>query len=159
LVVDTDSISNVSINENGTIVCQDCFSTEVNPTETSDYTVAFTDFDGCEYEEQFTIKVVTEKSIYVPNIFDLTAQDANGAFKVFSRGEYAILEFNIYNRWGNLIYEGPVFNPSQGLDVEPVWDGTHNGKLTDAGVYIYSILLEFGDGTVQPAYGSLTVVR
>ena len=41
-----------------------------------------------------------------------------------------LLEFNIYNRWGELVYH--TTDPTQG------WDGTYNGQVPKTLTYTYT---------------------
>ena len=49
-------------------------------------------------------------------------------------------EFQVYNRWGQLIFQ--TSDPGQG------WDGTFNGKYVESGVYVY--LIRYRNAMDQP---------
>jgi len=57
----------------------------------------------------------------------------------------------IYNRWGELIFES--------FDIDIGWDGYYRGRLSPQDVYVWKIMLQFGDGTVVQKAGDLTLVR
>lgn len=72
-----------------------------------------------------------ETELYLPNAF--RPDGLNSEFKPVTTGfggsNYL---FQIYNRWGQLIFEST--DPSKG------WDGTFNGKRSPQGTYIYRLL-------------------
>ena len=46
------------------------------------------------------------------------------------------MEVKIYNRWGNLIYEGPALP-------ESLWDGKSGSKAMDDGLYYFYVNLNY----------------
>jgi len=90
-----------------------------------------------------------ETSIYVPNAF--SPEGVNRTFgpvtSFVSRKNYL---FNIYNRFGQLIFE--TNDPSES------WDGTYSGKYVQQGVYVY--LIRYSDTRNQPYLlkGTVTVL-
>ena len=62
----------------------------------------------------------------------------------------------IFNRWGSLIYsinDLPLYNENIG------WDGTYKGILLNSDVFVFSIEVEFIDGSVEVYSGDITLVR
>jgi gliding motility-associated-like protein len=58
----------------------------------------------------------------------------------------------IYDRWGNLIFES--------RDVNQGWDGyDKNGRLLPAGVYVYKITLRLSDSQRTTQVGDVTLIR
>jgi gliding motility-associated-like protein len=62
------------------------------------------------------------------------------------------MEFRIYNRWGELVFE------SHSLDVG--WDGTYKGSPQEMEVYTYTLKAKFKNG-VETALrkGNITLIR
>jgi gliding motility-associated-like protein len=58
--------------------------------------------------------------------------------------------FQIYSRWGNLLFE--TNNPNQG------WDGRYNGEFVEMGVYVYRLVYENPDESTSVQTGTVTVV-
>ena len=54
----------------------------------------------------------------------------------------------IFNRWGEVVFSE-----------RERWDGTYEGKLVPAGVYLYLITVRGVDGRTRSYEGSVTVVR
>jgi gliding motility-associated-like protein len=88
--------------------------------------------------------------VYVPNVFSPNSDGKND--KLYVRGENINqMDFKIYNRWGNLVYE--TTNLTAG------WDGVYNSKDCDEGVYFYIAEITFVDGTTTLRKGNITLVR
>ena len=60
-------------------------------------------------------------------------------------------EFQIYNRWGEKVFESSV--------AKPRWDGTYMGEPQPAGVYSYFGILTLRSGKTVARKGTLTLIR
>ena len=80
-----------------------------------------------------TISVKEELLFYVPNAFTPDAGNHNTTFfPVFTSGfEPASYAIQIYNRWGEIIYESNDYTKG--------WDGTYNENPVQSGTYIWII--------------------
>ncbi|MFN6945553.1 MAG: PKD domain-containing protein, partial [Cytophagaceae bacterium] len=81
-----------------------------------------------------TASMVLDLNIYmlVPNAFSPNGDANNDGFNIVYKGLKELVEFKIYNRWGQLIFDG-------GQDLNASWDGTHQGADQPIGVYLYYI--------------------
>ncbi len=68
-------------------------------------------------------------NLFLPSAFSPNGDGINDLFRPIAYGAIAGYLMNIYNRWGEMIYQ--VRSESKG------WDGTHNGIIVDGGVYYY----------------------
>ena len=66
--------------------------------------------------------------------------------------EYNHLSF--FDRWGNVLYEKTNAQPS-----EIRWDGRFKNHDMNPGVYAYSLIVQFSDGTQDVVYGDITLIR
>jgi gliding motility-associated-like protein len=86
----------------------------------------------------------------VPNAFTPNGDGKND--KVFVRGfGIAQMNFRIYNRWGQLVFE----SASQSYG----WDGRYKGELQPMDAYAYTLIVQYGDGTVVNKKGDITLIR
>ena len=120
------------------------------------YMVANSDGSCDHYSDTYTIDVgISElgegERGDLPNVF--SPGSTPGVNDVWTVHTKSIVEFHcwIFNRWGNLVYE--FTDPDGG------WDGYHNGKLVDTGVYYYVITALGSDGKSYKKRGSITVMR
>jgi gliding motility-associated-like protein len=76
----------------------------------------------------------------------------NDLFGVFvTGGEIDIVEFRIYNRWGQQVFEASGDNE--------FWDGRVDNKEAPSDVYVYVMTLRFPDGRVETFKSDLTLLR
>ena len=82
----------------------------------------------------------------------------NARFMIFANNKYVteIQDFEIFNRWGDIMYKLTNFQPN---DPALGWDGTFRGKPLDPGVYVYWAKVKFVDGTVEVFKGDVTLIR
>lgn len=110
------------------------------PMEGADYHVLMTAFNevGCFDTASIDINVFEELIFYVPNTFTPNDDEKNQTFyPVLSQGmKRTYMEFYIYNRWGELVFES--HDPSYG------WDGTYGPNALDCpiGTYTWKLKLE-----------------
>ena len=90
---------------------------------------------------------------FVPNAFTPNGDGLNDVFKVIPRYDYIRdLELLIYNRWGQLIYEG------HGSDAS--WNGTCKGQPVEQGIYVYVIgYRDFQTNRNNTVRGTVMVMR
>ncbi|MDV7397724.1 gliding motility-associated C-terminal domain-containing protein, partial [Arthrospira platensis SPKY1] len=111
------------------------------PESNISYTITAFDPDGCLITDILNVQVQKPRNVYVPNIFSPNADGLNDLFMVFGGREVRqVLAFQVYDRWGNQLYEGSNFQPN---DADYGWDGTYQGRKMDAGVYVFYIQVEF----------------
>lgn len=121
------------------------------PLENTVYTLTATSDEGCEAQDSVTVEVTRFYDIWAPTAFSPNNDQVNDVWRFFSRGIEDILEVKIYNRWGNLVYDGSGF--------DSYWDGFYRGVLQDMGVYVYYIRAKkYAEGEMI-VKGNITLVR
>ncbi len=75
----------------------------------------------------------------------------NTVFYPVIRKEFVALKFEVFNRWGEPIFQSNTVNVG--------WDGYVNGTPAPQGVYIYRVQVEFADGTKETKVGDVTLLR
>lgn len=96
-------------------------------------------------------------NIYVPNAFSPNSEGVNNILEVFfgCDFEYKMLNFNIFDRWGNLVY-------SASNNEAIKWDGLYKNKLVPNGAYTWFLEYEvIRNGLAQKLLkrGDVTVVN
>ena len=112
-----------------------------------------TSVDGCVADTCKTVFIADEFLIYVPNAF---TPDGDGLNDVFFPVTMAVdpqgYEFMIFNRWGELIFEGHA--PGVG------WDGTYKAKESKQDVYVWKLKCKAAsDGEQRVYYGHVSLLR
>jgi gliding motility-associated-like protein len=140
-------------------------STAVNPQYTFS-TVGFyniqliaTSAFGCS--DTATVRVSTDASIIFPNAFTPNEDGTNDGYyipgslnnDIFFPYASGVVEykFQIFNRWGELIFETDDFK--QG------WNGYYRGKICQIGVYVWKAYVKLNNGKVFNLTGDVTLLR
>ncbi len=138
--------------------CADCPDPIAKPLNTTTYHLTATDTFGCTATQKLTIFVNKKRNIYIPNAFSPNADGVNDFFTFYTGlGYRKMISMAVFNRWGSLIFQAPDgFTPNI---PQLGWDGSFNGKEMKAGVYLYSISIEFVDGKVEQFGGEIQLIR
>ena len=105
---------------------------------------------GCADTICQDVSAVIVALVDVPNAFTPKSGDINS--KVFVRGfGISKMRFIIWNRWGQRVFETNDRNIG--------WDGTYKGVIQPMDVYVYTLDVEFFDGTKTTKKGDLSLIR
>ncbi len=130
-----------------------------SPQATTTYTVQVTDAEyGCTTYDSVTLTVVPPGVPPMPNAFSPNGDGRNDVYGPYFppslQALYTITSFRIYNRWGQMVYNGNGY-----------WDGTFKGEMQQAGTYLYYITV-YGPDQNDPnvninhnAQGSFTLLH
>ncbi|MBI1224292.1 MAG: T9SS type B sorting domain-containing protein [Bacteroidetes bacterium] len=83
----------------------------------------------------------------MPNAFSPNNDSMNDQFYPVSHYEFRVLDFKIYDRWGNIVHDS----------TEP-WDGKDHDKDCISEVYVYIITVDTFCGVIKE-HGDVTLVR
>ncbi len=89
--------------------------------------------------------------VLVPGAFTPNGDTDNDFFNIVSSGDPNVLQFRVWNRWGQLVYDNET--PDQG------WDGMFNDSPAPSDVYVYRVVVELPDGTEEEFKGDVTLIR
>ena len=123
------------------------------PSRSSDYSVWLSDSLGC-YESRFDIHIDVDMkfSLDVPGAFTpLSEGDGNNIVYVRGLGIRRLLQFRIFNRWGEEVFFSNDLNKG--------WDGTLKGKVQNIDTYSYYVEAEMYDGSIRTKKGNLMLIR
>ena len=110
------------------------FIAEVLPLESGEFTLTVY-MDDCEYQLRVYLEL-SNPNIFIPNVFSPNGIDSNNEFgpQTGSDSDIEIIEFSIYDRWGNLMHSSKQSNLNN-----ISWDGRFNGSIVNPGVYVYKL--------------------
>ncbi len=113
---------------------------------------------GCEIErfQSITNNSSTLNALLFPNVFSPNNDNINPTFNVIideqnNPLELEVLEFKVYNRWGELLYNNET--PSTG------WNGTYKGEVVAPDVYAYFIEVGIRGCNNRMRKGNVTVIK
>jgi gliding motility-associated-like protein len=139
--------------------CTDCPNPFANPKMTTKYNIKVTDIYGCEASRDVTVIVVCDgRNYFIPNTFSPNGDGVNDIFGPRGKGIARINDMQIFNRWGQLVFEKKNFVANDGTSAGG-WDGTFKGKPAPADVYVYTIEFVCENGAIIPYTGNVALIR
>ena len=137
----------------------ECTRIQIFPQGDATFSVMAVDIDGCIATDDIIVRIDDERKVYFPNTFTPNSDGFNDRFQLFTGfGVEEILVIQVYDRWGNKMYEETNLEPNPG-GVGEGWDGSFNGQVLDPGVYVYRAEISFIDGRTIPYSGSITLLK
>lgn len=144
-----------SSDETTPLECYTCPDQVVSPAVSTAYQLTLENANGCLNTAQKLVKVQDFK-LYAPNAFSPNQDEKNEVFLLYSRKDYLIRYWHIFDRWGNLLFQQemiPTNDPAYG------WDGTFKGQPMAPGLYIWQTELQVADGSRHLLSGELMLMR
>lgn len=136
--------------------CTNCPNPTATPRNSIAYTLAVSNHLGCETSYTSQIKVLHERPIFAPNVFSPNNDGENDLFEIFTGPTIDFgQQLQIFNRWGQLIYDMRNNNHGKRL----TWNGYIQGKLADSGVYIYVAKLQLDNGSTEIQKGDFFLLK
>jgi gliding motility-associated-like protein len=132
--------------------CIKCASVSVQPLKSTDYLLNVSDTNGC-FTDPYNISLIVKEqySLVLPTAFTPNGDDFNAKIFVNGSGIKELIEFRVFNRWGN-----EVFFTN---DINQGWDGTYKGKLQNIDSYAYTVKALMWDGQVRTIKGTFNLLR
>ena len=106
---------------------------------------------GCSDSITKKISVSPYDFIKLPSAFSPNGDGKNETFRILNAGNIELIEFKIFNRWGNLVFETN--------NKEEAWDGKRRGEYQNSGTYIYYIKGRKSSGEITEIKGNFTLLR
>lgn len=114
------------------------------------YYVYATGANGCSNVDSVIVVVELTDVIGVPNAFSPNGDGFNDFLNVLGPG-ISKMKIVIYNRYGQQVFESS--------DQAKGWDGTHNSKDVDPGVFGFYLEYTLENGTTGFQKGNITLIR
>lgn len=138
-------------------------STEIGPTidvnvDAGEYTLSAVLDDNIRRD---TILIVPSRScdVYIPNvIIGSTLSGNNDQFQLFFDEGLTpfVLDYLIYDRWGNLVYEQNNF---EAVGFDDWWEGDCLGSPCAVGTYVYLVIIDMGDDVILERKGTVNFLE
>ena len=137
--------------------CETCKQLYVNNVS-DDFLLRVTVLDEnlCKAQDEVKVFVIKDYTMYVPTGFSPNADANNEILNVFGPDYAFVKEFNVFLRNGTNIYNEYDFRPN---DYRIGWDGEFHNKKMPAGIYIWTMHVEFDDGVKESFKGSVQLIR
>jgi len=116
------------------------------------YMVTAFDSAGCSASDWIIIKIFqTGPAVFVPTAFTPNSDGLNDQLRPIGAGIKSIDYFNVYNRWGQLVFS--TRHNGRG------WDGRVNGMVQPTGTYVWSVSATDYLGKPYFQKGVFTLIR
>jgi len=90
-------------------------------------------------------------TVSAPNIFSPNGDGINDELEVFTACDLTSFHFEVYNRWGEVVFE------SNNISIK--WNGRFEEQAAAAGTYFYILKTTDSFGVEKESIGSITLVR
>ena len=121
------------------------------PIQNTSYILYGLDRNGCQGTDTVNVKVNFSNRLMIPSGFTPNGDGKNDEFRVVNITNQRLIEFRVFNRWGQEIFST--------TDATRGWDGTWKDVPQEMGVYQYLIRVGFADGIIETYKGDVTLIR
>jgi gliding motility-associated-like protein len=163
LQLDASSVNGVGLVDyvweppyDGTLSCLNCATTVARPDVSILYKLYAIDENGCESTDKVWVYVDKPRVVAVPTGFTPNGDTNNDFLIVHGRAGTMVQYFQVYDRWGELLYEARDFEVN---DATAGWDGTYKGEMVNSGVYVWQLVVTYEDGMEESYFGETTLIR
>ena len=101
--------------------------------------------------DSIIINVDEKYSLDLPKAFTPNSDNKNEKIYVKGWGIKKLIEFKIYNKTGQLVY--------QSNDINQGWDGKFNGTILPADIYLYYIVVKTYNNKLKSKNGYIYLLR
>ncbi|RYD52238.1 MAG: gliding motility-associated C-terminal domain-containing protein [Sphingobacteriales bacterium] len=137
--------------------CTDCPNPTAQLTTSIVYIATAQNSYGCSGKDSVRITATCDGSAYyVANTFTPNGDGQDDWFYPQGKAVNPISRMDIYNRWGQKVFEGRNLTPN---DPYAGWNGRYQGKALGAGVFLYVMETFCADGTPVYLKGDINLVR
>jgi gliding motility-associated-like protein len=114
--------------------CLQCPKPKAQPLKDIVYTVVMKDNNNCGFSNNGTFNIIVkpETHLKLPTTFTPNGDGVNDVIYVKGWGVKTLETFEIYNRWGELVFKTS--------NIEEGWDGFFKGELQNNDVYAYKVI-------------------
>lgn len=142
---------------NESLSCADCTKPVASMTVNTTYTLTGTSRYGCKAVDEVTIHLLCDNNqLFVPNCFTPNGDGENEIFYVRGTGIKEVKRFNVYNRWGEVVF---TKEHVQANDPTGGWDGKNNGREPRPDVYVWFVEAICYTGEPMFIKGDITLIR
>lgn len=121
---------------------------DVNPLNTTTYTVQVTDGKGCYGTDTVIVRVIPSDVLFFYSAFTPNGDGDNDYFYIGNIQKYPNNILKVYNRYDQVIFTSAGYNND--------WDGSYQGNQVPTGTYFYVLDTGSDKGKYK---GTVTILR
>ncbi len=132
--------------------CLDCSFPSVSPSEDISYNLRIQSPFGC-FDDNYslTVFVIPPSFISMPQSFSPNGDGVNDVIYVKGWELEELMEFQVYNRWGELMFST--------TNMEEGWNGTFKGRIQKTDIYVYKIKALGTVGDIVQKEGYINLIK
>lgn len=132
--------------------CPTCPDPTIRTNTSQPITLIYQDQNGCFVSDTtFFLEIDANYNLNLPNAFTPNGDGINDYFNFKAYGVKRIISFEIFNRWGEKVFETN--------ELEPGWDGTYKGQIQKSNsVFYYRLEVERFNGETFPYQGKIILL-
>lgn len=138
------------------MTCDDCEKPFYNALRSGTVRLELVDKNGCFAEDLININLKDLNVVFVPTAFTPNGDFNNDILSVFGVEGTKVKSFQIFDKWGEVIYELNDFDIN---DTTKGWDGTFRDSPMNNGVFIWVVEVESKLGFNEIYKGTTTLIR
>ena len=138
--------------------CPTCPQTRVSAPGSGPISLVLEDVYGCRDSLVTQVTLDDRVPVYVPNAFSPDGDGTNDFVALFAdaRQVVRVLNFQVYSRWGALVWEGEDYAPN---NAGRGWDGLIQQRPASVGTYVWTAEVLLTNGERQRQNGTVTLTR
>ena len=139
------------------LICTDCSTLGLIPTQDGKYTLTAYDGNGCRISATTNVRIHKESQVFLPNVFSPNGDGLNDRYQIFTGNSVRrINEFQVFDYEGRLMYQA---NDRQPNDPSIGWDGRFNGRKMLPAVFVVLVDVTLIDGTTKNYRQTMTLIK
>ena len=124
-------------------------ATWASPPSSSNFTLHPRTLPQCLFTHEVNITVDERLLVFAPTAFSPNGDGTNDLYLLgLGRNVRALKTFQIFNRWGNIMYEG--FDG---------WNGEFTGNSAPPAAYFFYAVVQMSDGSERVVEGDFVLMR
>jgi gliding motility-associated-like protein len=145
-----------TLSDSSALSCLNCQNTVLSASRSMDIKLTATDRKGCIAQDVVKVLVIQNRNVLIPTAFSPNNDKQNDLLLI--HGEYGvkIIEFKIYDRLGNMVYQDADFSTNER---ERGWNGTFRQKDSPVGNYEWFCTVKYPDGYQDYLRGQTQLIR
>lgn len=150
---DSDDTLLFSWGPSGIVDCDNCPDPTISTFTSQWVTFSYQDVNGCfQSDTAFFLEVDASYNLNIPNAFTPNGDGINDFFTFEAYGVEKVEFFQIYNRWGQMVFDSQQQYPG--------WDGTVNGQEhTSNSIFYYKLRIKRFNGKTYDYEGKLILLN
>jgi gliding motility-associated-like protein len=138
------------------VSCDTCNQTLIWPDIQTTYQVFVTDEWGCTGQSVMEVLVKRKIRVFIPGAFSPNGDGNNDGFTLYSPEIKEIMQLEIFDRWGNRVFEKRAFPPN---DPSEGWNGVFRAQQMTPAVFAFVAEVLLHTGEQLKYHGEFQLIR